>query len=93
MDTGFNGDILLPPGVIQRLEVVESDEIEMTLANGQEIQLGSWRGTVLWHDQPLSVRVVQADGAPLLGMNLLQGSRVTLDVEVDGDVKVDELSR
>ena len=51
----------------------------------------SWRGTALWHDRPVGVVILEADGEPLLGMNLLRGSRVTLDVQVDGDVTIDEL--
>ena len=45
----------------------------------------------LWHDRPVAVVILEADGEPLMGMNLLQGSRVTLDVQVDGDVTIDEL--
>ncbi len=51
----------------------------------------SYRGTVLWDGQPLPVRVVEADGEPLLGMELLQGSRVTLDVRDGGPVTIDAL--
>ena len=93
LDTGFGGNILLPPSIIQGLEVIWSAEVDARLASGQEIQLPSWRGAVLWHGRPRSILVLQADGEPLLGMNLLRGSRVTLDVQPDGNVVIEELSR
>ena len=91
LDTGFTGDLILPSDMIGQLEVSEAVETEGTLANGQDILMRSWRGTALWHDRPVGVVILEADGEPLLGMNLLRGSRVTLDVQVDGDVTIDEL--
>nr|MBC8228759.1 clan AA aspartic protease [bacterium] len=46
---------------------------------------------VLWHNQEREVLVLQADGGPLVGMSLLYGSRVTLDVVDGGDVIIDIL--
>jgi hypothetical protein len=77
--------------MIGDLEVSEAVGTEATLADGRDIRLRSWRGTALWHDRPVAVVILEADGEPLMGMNLLQGSRVTLDVQVDGDVTTDEL--
>jgi hypothetical protein len=37
------------------------------------------------------VLVLQADGGPLVGMSLLYGSRMTLDIVDDGDVIIDAL--
>ena len=92
LDTGFTGDILLPPDTIQNLEVSRSPAINARLASGQEILLPCWRGIVLWHDKPHIVVVAESGGEPLLGMNLLQGSRVTLDARLDGDVTIEELA-
>ena len=91
LDTGFGGDLLLAPDTLQQLEVIEDNQIDGALATGQSIMLRSWRGTALWHDRPVGVVILEAGGEPLLGMNLLRGSRVTLDVLVDGDVAIDEL--
>ena len=92
LDTGFTGDILLPPDTIQNLEVSRSPAINARLASGQEILLTCWRGIVLWHDKPYIVVVAESGGEPLLGMNLLQGSRITLDARLDGDVTIEELA-
>ena len=92
LDTGFTGDLLLTSDVIEQLEVSEAVEAEAILDDGQDVMLSSWRGRALWHDGPVSVLILEADGDPLLGINLLRGSRVTLDVLVAGDVTIDELS-
>jgi hypothetical protein len=60
------------------------------LATGVETYLDSWKGTALWHGRPRDLLILESDGEPLLGMNLLRGSRVTLDVRIDRDVVVDE---
>ena len=91
MDTGFTGDLLLSADVIQRLAAVPYDEINAALADGQGVKLSGWLGSVLWHNRMRSVVIAQADGQPLLGTGLLMGSRVTLDVQLDGDVTVEEL--
>ena len=51
----------------------------------------SYGSAVLWDGQPRLVTVIEADTEPLLGMELLQGSRVILDVRDDGPVTIDAL--
>ena len=46
---------------------------------------------IIWHGQGLEVPVLQADGGPLIGMALLNGSRVIMDVVKDGQVKIEKL--
>ena len=92
LDTGFTGDLLLPANAIQRLQVVPHNEINASLADGQDVQLRGWQVSVLWHDRIRRVVIAQADGEPLVGMGLLQGSRVTIDVQVGGDVTIEELA-
>ena len=46
---------------------------------------------VLWHGQEKEVLALQADGGPLIGMSLLFGNRVMLEVINDGNVTIDSL--
>lgn len=92
LDTGFTGDLLLPPDIMRQLDLLPGMEIDGQLADGQEIRLHSWRGVALWYGRQRNILILEAKGEPLLGMNLLRGSRVTLDVVVDGSVTIDELS-
>jgi predicted aspartyl protease len=62
-----------------------------TLGDGNVVVLDVYLVKVLWHNQEREVLVLQADGGPLVGMSLLYGSRVTLDVVDDGNVTINTL--
>ena len=55
--------------------------------------LAIYKATIVWHGHDSSVYVLAAEGGPLIGMALLHGNRVTLDVVDDGPVTVEELPR
>ena len=93
LDTGFTGDLTLPAEVIRQCGLVLEGERPVVLANGDEVYLRVWQGMTLWYGRPRRVRILQAEGEPLLGMNLLRGSRVTLDVLAGGNVVIEELDR
>ena len=93
LDTGFTGDLTLPAEVIRQCGLAPEGERPVVLANGNEVYLRVWQGTTLWHGSPRRVRILQVDGEPLLGMNLLRGSRVTLDALAGGNVVIEELDR
>ena len=92
LDTGFNGHLKLTAATIQELELVRSGYRYGELADGATVQFMSYHATVLWDGQPRFVTVIEADADPILGMELLQGSRVTLDVRDGGPVTIDLLS-
>ncbi len=91
LDTGFNGQLALPTATIRRLELPEEIGRLGVTATGERVSLDTYRGTVLWEGQHRTVEIVRADSEPLLGMELLQGSRVTLDVREGGPVIIDVL--
>ena len=92
LDTGFTGALTLPRNLIQLLRMTTAGERTASLANGEIVNLNCWHGLVHWHGERCRVLVLQTDGQPLLGMSLLQGSRVTLDVLDEGNVAIDKLS-
>jgi predicted aspartyl protease len=63
------------------------------LADGSIVRLDVFLATVFWHGKLQTIAVTQAEGTPLVGMALLQGSRLTIDVIDGGDVMADELSQ
>ena len=72
--------MILPTDVIERLGLVWDGRRNAFLANGDPVTLNGWRGTILWQGRQNSILILQADGEPLLGMRLLYGHRVSLDV-------------
>ena len=84
LDTGFNGQIALPAITIQSLELSEESSRLAITATGDRVRLTTYYSTMMWHGEPRIIEVVEADSEPLLGMELLLGNRVTLDV-LEGD--------
>ena len=92
LDTGFNGQIALPAITIQRLELSEESSRLAITATGDRVRLTTYYSTMMWHGEPRIIEVVEADSEPLLGMELLLGNRVTLDVLEGGPVTIYPLS-
>ena len=59
---------------------------------GPTYPLNLYRAKVIWHGVERLVYVLRADAESLVGMSLLHGSRVTLDVVTNGDVTIAPLS-
>ena len=92
IDTGFNGHLTLPRAAIQRLNLAPAALIAVTLATGTREILNTWRGQILWNDRLRTIRVLGSRVNPLLGMGLLTGSQLTIQVRVNGEVAIEELA-
>ncbi len=91
IDTGFTGYLTLPGDAAASLGLPERGSETFMLADGSETILPVYRGGVLWHGRELRIPVSQANGGALVGMSLLRGSRLTVNAEPGGDVRVEEL--
>ena len=91
LDTGFTGDLTLPSATIQHLALESTGQRRYEVADGQRIRFDAYSATVSWHEQLVTVTVLRSESYPLLGMNLLWGSRLTLDAIDQGDVTIQEL--
>ena len=92
IDTGFNGFLTLPSSLISGLKLPFVGNRRATLGDGSVVVLDVYLATVLWHDRDYEVLGLQAGGGPLVGMSLLHGNHVTLDVVDGGNVIIDELA-
>ena len=81
----------MPPNAIQRLGLPALGQRSFTLADGAHSLMNAYSGQVFWLKQSIEIVVVQSDGAPLIGMGLLWGSRVTLEAQSGGNVIIEEL--
>lgn len=91
LDTGFTGYLTLPTGSIRQLGLHSVGERTFELANGELFVFEAFLAAVSWHGHLRDVLVLKSDSAPLLGMTLLWGSRVTMDALTDGEVTIEEL--
>ena len=80
VDTGFNGALMLPKKVIEKLNVHFDGNIKYTLANGDEALTDVYTMDMLWFGRSCEVYVVALDeDLPLLGMALLNNARTVID--------------
>lgn len=91
VDTGFDGFLTLPLQRIVSLGFPYEGTIKAVLGDGRETALDMFSGTIVWNGQERSVVVLAAEGSALVGMALLSGSRVTLEVEDGGLVTIEAL--
>ena len=83
IDTGFTDYLTLPPALISSLQLPFRESAEFVLAGGSAVSFATYAATVLWDGQEKNILVLASEGGPLIGMSLLYGYRIILDV-VDG---------
>ena len=92
IDTGFTDEISLPQSVISRLGLPLSGYAdEFILADGTTGRYSIYAAHILWHGQLREVEVVNLEGDPLVGMELLLGSNLNVDAIPGGMVTIAEL--
>ena len=74
IDTGFNGDLVLPRQQVDDLALPQSGTVKAILADGSEIALKRYACLIDWFGEERDLEVVANDGEfPLLGVGLLVG--------------------
>lgn len=88
VDTGYTGFLTLPASVVAKLDLPFLHLRWVTLADDTEVDLDVHDATILWDGHPIDIEADVAGSTPLIGMLLLDGYRLTVDVEVGGDVVI-----
>lgn len=91
LDTGYTGALTLPHAVIAHLGLPSRGQARAVLADGSERMFDRYNATVLWDGRLLPIAVDAAEADPLLGMKLMQGYEVTLQVITGGGVRIQAL--
>lgn len=74
IDTGFNGDLVLPRQQIENLSLRQSGTVQAVLADGSQVALNTYSCLIDWFGIERHLEVVANDGQyPLLGVGLLLG--------------------
>jgi len=92
IDTGFTGDLTLTKSDIELLGLASGGTRRGELADGTLVVFTVHQAVVRWHDREQEVTVLESNSDSLVGMSLLQGCRLTIDVIPDGKVAVVPLS-
>lgn len=90
IDTGFDGELILPVSLIAALGLSSGGTYYANLADGRRTLVNYYEATIMWHGRRRTIEVLESGGIPILGMELLQGSRLILDASPGGSVTIEE---
>ncbi len=89
VDTGFSRFLTLPPSVVRELGLPFAGARLVILADGSEVALEAYAATVLWDGRPREIVAYAADTTPLIGMSMLEGHSLYVEVEDGGHVAIE----
>jgi predicted aspartyl protease len=93
IDTGFSGYLTLPPSLnLCTWPPLENSAAGHTCRRGSLRVFDVYAATVLWDGQARIVEVDAADAEPLVGMGLMQGYDLHIEVVEGGTVTIEALS-
>ena len=89
IDTGFTGFLTLPPELISELGLPFLAGNRATIADGSEVTFPSYRIAVLWEGQSREIEADAVDITPLIGMRMLGGHDLSIQVRDGGRVVIE----
>jgi clan AA aspartic protease len=89
VDTGFSSYLTLPPAHIASLQLPFFSTARYRLADGSQIVLAVHTAIVLWDGQDRDVYVLASSGGALIGMQMLRGHHLFVDVIDGGEVRIE----
>ena len=93
VDSGYTGWLTLPPAVIASLNLQWRSFGRGVLADGSVSLFDVYHGKVEWDGRVRSAFVDEFDATPLVGMALLTGYELKVQVRARGKVTIKRLAR
>ena len=91
LDTGFDGELALPGALLARLDATYSSERAIVLADGTFGRRPVYEVVLDWQGGERVTDVLVSEGAPLLGVNLLEENLVQMEMTDGGEVQIEPL--
>jgi clan AA aspartic protease len=88
IDTGFDGSVTLPPDLIARLQLPFGMTRFYELGDRSRVQFNIHQATVEWDGHSHSVEALVTTGGALVGMAMLHGYHLFVDVVDGGEVLI-----
>ncbi len=89
LDTGFDGELALPPSLLPQLDVSFFRERRLQIADGRIIVRVAYVIDLEWNEEQRQTEIMVLENAPLLGAILLDGSHVDLEMHSGGEVLIE----
>ena len=93
IDTGYTASLTLPPALIAAMGLHWRSLDRGTLADGSECLVDVYEAKVVWDGKLREILVDEADVDPLVGMRLLKGYELRMQVRPRGRVTIKRLPR
>jgi clan AA aspartic protease len=93
VDTGYTASLTLPPALIAALGLRWQTLDTALLADGSECTFDVYEARVLWDGKVRKILIDEADTDPLVGMRLLKGHELRIQVRARGKVSIKRLRR
>jgi clan AA aspartic protease len=93
VDSGYTGWLTLPPAVIIALNLRWRSFGRGTLADGSVSLFDVYQARVEWDGRVRRVLVDEFDATPLVGVSLLRGYELKIQVRAQGKVTIKRLPR
>jgi clan AA aspartic protease len=88
IDTGFSGYLTLPMPMITELQLPFLSSRTFSLGDNSEANFDIYKAVLVWDRSDVDVKVLASEAHPLIGMSLLKGFVLTIDVVDGGDVRI-----
>lgn len=88
VDSGYTASLTLPPAVIAALGLPWQTMDTAMLADGSECIFSVYEANIVWDGEAMSILVDEADADPLIGMRLLRGYELNMQVREGGMVTI-----
>lgn len=91
IDTGYTASLTLPSALVKTLGLRWRSVDQGILADGSECTFDVYVGSVVWDGKERRVLIDEADTDPLVGMALLSGYELKMQVRSRGKVTIRRL--
>ncbi len=91
VDTGFNGWLSLPPDLIAQLNLKWKRRGRAILGDGNECVFNVYEAVVIWDGNLLTIPIDEADSEPLVGMSLMEGYQLMVQVFEGGNIELSKV--
>jgi clan AA aspartic protease len=88
VDTGFNGWLSLPSDLIAELNLKWKRRGRAILGDGTECVFDVYEAVLVWDGNMLTIPIDEADSEPLVGMSLMEGYQLKIQVCEGGRVEL-----
>lgn len=91
LDTGFNGELMLPAATVAALGLTPQGSRFLRLADNSRVEVVIYEAQLIWDGITRTVGVLASGNQPLLGMGLLLGHRFSVEMTIGGRILIEPM--